>query len=267
MAVYRVEKNDNFTMLSNHLFKDYSLTWKAKGMLSNMLSLPEDWDYSAKGLSKLTSDGIESTRSGLKELEEHGYLARRPIKKNGKIVDWEYDIFEVPRMKESDEENPDAEKLDVEKPDEENPDVGKPDVGEADTENQTQLSTNLSIPKESKTEGSRTNVLNASKEAVVYYPLDDELNSVLLEYIEHRKRSKRSMTENMIHMLMEKLDEMAPDNKGKIEILKQSLINGWIGIDYLKEEKEKKQQKKGSAANDFVEISNEFADEEGGFFI
>lgn len=262
MAVYRVEKTDNFTMLSNYLFKDYALSWKAKGMLSNMLSLPEDWDYSAKGLSKLTSDGIESTRSGLKELEEHGYLARRPIKKNGKIVDWEYDIFEVPRGEEAEEEKPEEEKPEVEKPDE-----GKPDMGKPDTENQTQLSTNSSIPKGSRTKGSRTNVLNASKEAEVYYPLDDELNSVLLEYIEHRKRSKRSMTENMIHMLMEKLDEMAPDNKGKIEILKQSLINGWIGIDYLKEEKEKKQQKKGSAANDFVEISKEFADEEGGFFI
>ena len=131
MPVFRVEKTGNYTVLSNDLFKDVRLSWKAKGILSNMLSLPENWDYSAVGLTKLTADGLDVTRSALKELEECGYLIRRPIKEKGKFVDWEYLIFESsemekPILKKSvvgnpETDNPYAEKPEVEKPKEENP--------------------------------------------------------------------------------------------------------------------------------------------------
>ena len=259
MAVYRVEKTENFTVLSNHLFKDFGLSWKAKGLLSNMLSLPEDWDYSVIGLSKLTSDGVDSTRSGLIELEEKGYLVRKPVKDKGRIIDWEYDIYEVPQQKNPEEDNPEADNPDVEEPDE-----GKVDEEGPDEDAPAQLITIESIPKESRTKGSRTKGSNASEEAPAYYPLDEELNGVLLEYIEHRKKLKRPMTENAVYMLMEKLDKMTSDNNEKIAILKQSIINGWIGIDFLQEDKERKPQKNSSAADDFVEIVRAF-EKEGGF--
>lgn len=252
MAVFRVEKKDNFTMLSNHHFKDYGLSWKAKGLLSNMLSLPEDWDYSARGLSKLASDGIDSTRRGLKELEEKGYLYRKPVKEKGRVVDWVYDIYEIPQL---------------EKPDEDIPDVENPEMEKSDKENPTQLSTNKSIKKESRKKGSRTKDSNASEEAPVYYPLDDKLNSVLIEYIEHRKACKRPMTETGIEKLMKKLNEMTDDSNEKIAILEQSIVNGWIGISVLKEKSEKQGRKRSSAANDFMEIAEEFAEMKGGFFI
>lgn len=98
MATFRVERNKNYTSMANYHFLDKSLSWKAKGILSNMLSLPDDWDYSLAGLVTLSSDGMSATRSAIKELEEHGYLIRRPIRKDGKISDWEYLIFENPQV-------------------------------------------------------------------------------------------------------------------------------------------------------------------------
>ena len=128
MAIFRVEKHTNYSIMSNSHLRDKSLSWKAKGVLSDMLSLPDDWDYSLDGLSTLSSDGMSATRSAIKELEEHGYLMRKPIREKGKIVDWEYTIFEKPL---------------VEKPLVENPQVEKPLV-----ENRTQLNTNKLNTKE-----------------------------------------------------------------------------------------------------------------------
>lgn len=96
MPTIRVEKNSNYTVMSNYHFMDKRLSWKLKGMLSTMLSLPNDWDYSIAGLTSLSEDGDSATRSGLKELEKYGYLVRKPIREKGKIVDWEYTVFEKP---------------------------------------------------------------------------------------------------------------------------------------------------------------------------
>ena len=139
MAVFRVEKDKNYTVIANHMYYNHQLSWKAKGILSNMLSLPEDWDYSMEGLSKLASDGVASTRSALKELEAQGYLVIKPQKERGKIVDWIYDIYEVPLMVKPEAENPEVEEPEVEIPEMEIPEMEEPDVG-----NQGQLNTNKS---------------------------------------------------------------------------------------------------------------------------
>lgn len=94
MSVIRKHHNKNYTVMSNYHFMDRALSLKAKGLLSLMLSLPEDWDYSTVGLECLSSDGNTSVRNALKELEEHEYLIRERVYEKGKIVDWEYHIFE-----------------------------------------------------------------------------------------------------------------------------------------------------------------------------
>ena len=77
MPVFRVSKNRDFTVIANSVFKDRRLSAKAKGILVEMLSLPENWDYTLKGLTTLFSDGIDSIRQGIKELEEkNGYIVR-----------------------------------------------------------------------------------------------------------------------------------------------------------------------------------------------
>ncbi|NCB30796.1 MAG: helix-turn-helix domain-containing protein, partial [Clostridia bacterium] len=74
MAKFRVEKNKDFTVMSNHHLRNKELTLKAKGLQSLMLSLPESWDYTTKGLSKICKDGIDSICATIKELEAQGYI-------------------------------------------------------------------------------------------------------------------------------------------------------------------------------------------------
>ena len=73
MAVFRIEKTRDYTVMSNYHLRDRSLSLKAKGLLSLMLSLPEDWDYTMKGLARICKDGIDSSSGGIRELEAHGY--------------------------------------------------------------------------------------------------------------------------------------------------------------------------------------------------
>lgn len=95
--VIRVIKNCNYTTLSNFHFKDKRLSWKAKGLLSTMLSLPEDWNYTIEGLARLSDDGIKATNSGLGELERCGYLTRKQLRDDkGQFVMMEYTIYEQP---------------------------------------------------------------------------------------------------------------------------------------------------------------------------
>lgn len=96
-TVFRVVKNCNYTTLSNYHFKDKRLSWKAKGLLSTMLSLPDDWNYTIEGLSKISADGIKATNSGLLELERHGYLERKQTRNgNGHFGLAEYYVYEQP---------------------------------------------------------------------------------------------------------------------------------------------------------------------------
>lgn len=95
MAVFRVEKTKDFTIMSNHHLRNTELSLKAKGLLSLMLSLPEDWDYTTKGLAHICKDGVDSITTALKELERHGYLTRQRLRyDNGQLGDIEYTIHQ-----------------------------------------------------------------------------------------------------------------------------------------------------------------------------
>ena len=97
MAVFRIEKTRDYTVMSNHHLRDMSLSLKAKGLLSLMLSLPENWDYTMKGLARICKDGIDSISGGIRELEEHGYLIRERVRgANGQLGSIEYTILEQP---------------------------------------------------------------------------------------------------------------------------------------------------------------------------
>lgn len=117
MAVIRVHKNANYTVMSNYHFKEKKMSLKAKGLLSLMLSLPDDWDYSINGLATLSKDGRDSVMSALKELEQFGYLERTRITNDlGQFKGYDYDIYELPQEIKSDTEKPNSEKPNTEKP-------------------------------------------------------------------------------------------------------------------------------------------------------
>lgn len=145
MAVFRVEKTKDFTVMCNHHLRNVKLSLKAKGLLSLMLSLPEDWDYTTRGLACICKDGVDSIGSTLKELEQHGYLTRQRIRfENGRLGDIEYTIHEKPVSRETEENPPKRENPEQVKPIQAKPGQGKPEQGKHAQLNTDQLNTDRS---------------------------------------------------------------------------------------------------------------------------
>lgn len=140
MSVFRVNKNKNYTVLSNYHFRDKSLSLKAKGLLSQMLSLPDDWDYSVEGLVSINKESKTAIQSTLKELEECHYLKRTKTHDDKGRIDYIYDIYETPWT-----ENPYTVNLCTETPCTEN----MPQLNTKEQSNK-KLSTNTSNTKDSK---------------------------------------------------------------------------------------------------------------------
>ena len=138
MAVFRVERNKGYTVMSNHHLRNKELTLKAKGLLSQMLSLPEDWDYTLAGLSLINRESIDAIRTAVWELEKAGYITRRQGRDDkGKMTAIEYTIYEQPQPPAAaspEPKNPTLENPTTDKPILENPTPDKPT-----TENPTQL--------------------------------------------------------------------------------------------------------------------------------
>ena len=102
MAVFRVERNTNYTTMSNYHLRDINLSLKAKGLLSVFLSLPDEWHYSISGLMKITKEGRDCLTAVIKELEKAGYLVRYQSRdETGKIVGIEYVIYEKPQAEQA----------------------------------------------------------------------------------------------------------------------------------------------------------------------
>ena len=115
MAVFRVQKTQNYTIMSNYHLNDKALSLKAKGLLSLMLSLPEDWDYTTRGLASICKEGVDGIRATVRELENAGYIIRRRVRdQSGQVRSMEYTVFEQPQKPEP--ENPVQAKPEREKP-------------------------------------------------------------------------------------------------------------------------------------------------------
>ena len=96
MSVFRINKSRDYTTMSNHHLRDKNLSLKAKGLLSYMLSLPDDWDYSVNGLAVVNKEGRKAILSALKELEENKYLIRKRFQDEKGRFDYKYLIYEIP---------------------------------------------------------------------------------------------------------------------------------------------------------------------------
>ena len=147
MAVFRIERTRDYTVMSNHHLRNANLSLKAKGLLSMMLSLPEDWNYTTRGLAKICKEGVDAIGGALRELETAGYIVRHQLRdRQGRISDTEYVIYEHPQPK-----NPDTPQPDMASPDTENPYLDKPD-----TEKPAELNIEKSNTEKSITYGSST---------------------------------------------------------------------------------------------------------------
>lgn len=200
MAVLRKEKKGNFTVIDNAIFKDRTLSLKAKGLLCQMLSLPDGWEFSVEGLSKLSTDGRSAVASALNELQKAGYFRRENVRIGNRIAGVEYVISEVPNADFLIAENLIAEKLIA--------------------ENQAQLNTN-----KSNTNKSNTNSLD------IYKGLSENLIEALKAFEEMRKKIKSPMTDRAKSNLLGRLDRLAGDDEDlKIELLDAAILNNWKNV-------------------------------------
>ena len=211
MAVFRIEKTRDYTVMANHHLRNTKLSLKAKGLLSLMLSLPEDWDYTTKGLAKICKDGVDSICSTVNELEEHGYVIRERIRNaKGQLTDIQYTILEQPKPSQPGQG----------KPKQENPVLGNPVLGSPEQEepeqgNPAQLNTKKSSNQGLNTDLSNTEVSNPIRSN----PYEDELQAadgmgtdtrssreiyreIILENIEYRHLVQNNQIDR------ERLDEL-----------------------------------------------------------
>ena len=141
MAVFRIERTKNYTVMSNHHLRDKALSLKSKGLLSMMLSLPEDWNYTTRGLAKICKEGVDAIGGALRELESAGYIVRHQMRdRQGRICDTEYVIYEQPQPKAPDTPQPDTASPDTENPYLDDPDTEKPaelNIEKSKTQKQT----------------------------------------------------------------------------------------------------------------------------------
>ena len=145
MAVFRIEKTTDFTVMSNHHLRNAELSLKAKGLLSLMLSLPEKWDYTTKGLAAICKDGVDSICAGVQELERHGYVVRERVRNaNGQLGAIEYTILEQPRQPKPEKPKQGTPKREIPEqaePERENPEQVFPRQEKPEQENPDQLNT------------------------------------------------------------------------------------------------------------------------------
>ena len=159
MAVFRVERNTGYTVMSNHHLRNKELSLKAKGLLSQMLSLPEDWDYTLAGLSHINREKIDAIREAVKELEKAGYIVRsRERDEKGRLRGADYVIYEQPQPREpeaatSGGQPPILDLPTLENPTLDNPTQEKPTLEKPTLENPTQLNKDIQrtdLPKKEK---------------------------------------------------------------------------------------------------------------------
>ena len=225
MAVFRINKTRDYTVMSNHHLRNTSLSLKAKGLLSLMLSLPDNWDYTTKGLAAICKDGIDSICSAVKELEQHGYIVRERVRNDkGQLTTIEYTILEQPETA-----LPEQEKPKRENPVLDNPVLGKPEQGCPEQENPAQLNTNISNKDLSSTNTSTTYPIKSYQKeepAVKKRGKDkmgyDEMNAyreIIKENIEYDILSVKLKPEiSMLDEIVDLLTETVCTNKDSLVI-------------------------------------------------
>lgn len=228
MSVIRVHKTANYTVMSNNHFKEKQMSLKAKGLLSLMLSLPDDWNYSVSGLVKLSKDGKDSVMSALAELEKFGYLKRdRTINDKGQFSGIEYNIYELPQ-------------LDI--PVADNPILDYENAEDQNTENPRQLNTKLTNNKNNK----ELKKLNTNSDIEIFEDIlssvvNNELRNLYVDYIEMRKHIDAPMTKRGLKMLIDRCERISGFNvRVQKLLLETAIINNWKNV-YLPNPEEVKE--------------------------
>ena len=206
MKRIRVEKSKNFTTINNEFIFNKNLSLKAKGLLCHLLALPNDWKLYVDEVEKWSTDGKSAIYSAFKELTSNGYMKRKQIRDKGKIVSWDYIVFEKPHF-----DFQEIEKLDV--------------------ENQPLLNTDIKL---------NTNNTKTERD----YPFELNLDAWELWKAFRKEQFRTSYKPLGEAAAISKLLRISNNNKEhQAQIIQQSIENGWKGLFELKTEKQSKVQK------------------------
>ena len=246
MAVFRVEKTNDYTVMANHHLRNHALSLKAKGLLSQMLSLPEDWDYTLSGLAEINRESKDAIRAAVQELEQAGYIQRRQTQdKGGKFAGNEYVIREIPcppdtdTQEESPEESgaplldfPTTEKPSSEKPSPENPtqlnkDISSKDIKEKNKKEKPGLGEPAlrqlfaqKIREAQKPDWTRTQMNGLYQSLVDLYDPGRQV-----------RKARPMRTEASVNRTFAKLAEWhGSDILGMIDTVETAIANGWQGV-------------------------------------
>lgn len=218
MAVIRTIKNENYTTMCNTHLRDKNLSLKAKGLLSMMLSLPDKWHYSVKGLEGICKESKNTINSVLNELEDNNYLVRRRRYCNGKISEWEYIIFE-------NNENHDEELLHLKNEDIENEDIENEDIENRDV---YKITKELNTKELNTNEYKEKNIKKESVNSVISeYTENKDLQDALHGFVEMRNKARKPLTVRAMKLSLNVLDNLAVDDVTKIAIVNQSIVHTW----------------------------------------
>lgn len=242
MATIRVNKTSNYTVMSNYHLKEKNMSLKAKGLLSVMLSLPDDWDYSIAGLVAICKENETAVKTALKELQEFGYLRVTKLMPNKSKcrarIEYVYDVFEKP---EQEHEKQDIENLYLE-------DLYVENQGQLNTKELStkKLSTNNSSKKERETAQknnfdtkeveNKVHTPRTFDEIIDSYTDNEQLRSELKEHLRTRKKKKASLTNRAIELSLKELDKLADTDEEKILIVQNSIMGGYSKFYKLKKD-------------------------------
>lgn len=231
MSVARVHHNKNYTCMSNYHFQDKTLSLKAKGLLSLMLSLPDTWDYSVAGLATLSSDGETSVRTAVKELEEHSYLHRTPVRECGRIIDWEYDIYEQPKEI-LDVENQQVENLALDS--EYNKVRKQTNTKKVNTSNSKELLQNSDFQfgkTKPKKDNLYTKCVTLVDDFISKHNCGNVVRSKLIDYLNYRMSVKdKPLYTNIWKGMLNKLDALHKEGYGYEPVIDFSLERGYLSF-------------------------------------
>ena len=258
MAKLRVKKNGDYTVISNAALRDPRLSCKACGLLVRMLSLPDGWNFSIRGLASMYKDGKAAVDTALKELEEAGYLRRtRTRDANGRLSDVEYTIMEIPCQSEGSTEcAPEAEKMDPIIDETEATEEAAEDVPEAEIEatphpeNQdTAAPPDPDFPDpdfpDPENRAELNNIINkylkikppiaprkVTDQLIAAAAGDPELTEALLAFTENRAKTKHPIsTERSVTLLLNRLSKLSGGKKAEaIRLLEEATVCGWSSV-------------------------------------
>ena len=263
--IFRVNKEKGFSVMSNYHLQDKNLTLKAKGLLSLMLSLPDDWKFSVKGLASLTKENESAIKSALTELKECHYIVVTKLLPNqteSKRIEWLYDVYEKPQEVEQPIDN---------QPIENQPIENQP-IEVQPLENRPLQNTKVQITKEQNTkkermnEGKkRANTRASFEEVLDSYPLikeNSELKDSFWEFIKHRERKRKPLTDYGLKLNIDKAFKFGNGNPSEIIArVNQSIERGWDGIFDIRPEGSPEPQPRSSpkSVNPYTDLRNKLA--------